>query len=88
MEYMWVGGKNGNKVLSRRRKKDTCGQGVEKKEESIVCLLTFKALKWNVFAIMTYKDVISMRRFRQSATNWYQSISIYLSIVIENDTNR
>ena len=37
---------------------------------------------------MTYKDVIFMRRFRQSATNWYQSISIYLSIVIENDTNR
>ena len=45
MEYMWVGGKNGNKVLSRRRKKDICGQGVEKKEESIVRLLTFKALK-------------------------------------------
>ena len=84
MEYMWVGGKNGNKVLSRQRKTDTCGQGVEKTEDSIVRLLTFKALKWNVFTIITYKDVIFMRRFRQSATNWYQSISIYQSIVIEN----
>ena len=40
-----MGGKNRNKVLSRQRKKGTCGQGVEKKEESIVRLLTFKALK-------------------------------------------
>ena len=45
MEYMWVGGKNGNKVLSRQRKTDTCGQGVEKTEDSIVRLLTFKAIK-------------------------------------------
>ena len=40
-----MGGKNGKKVLSRQRKTDTCGQGVEKTEDSIVRLLTFKALK-------------------------------------------
>ena len=84
MEYMWMGGKNRNKLLSCQRKTDTCGRGVEEKEESIVLLLTFKALKSNVFTIIAYKDVIFMHPFRQSATNQYQSISIYLSIVIEN----
>ena len=37
-----------------------------------------------MLAITVYKDVTLMCRFRQSATNQYQSISIYLLIVIEN----
>ena len=37
-----------------------------------------------MLAITAYKDVTLMCRFRQSATNRYQSISIYLLIVIEN----
>ena len=45
MGYVWTGGKNGNKLLSCKRKTDTCRRGVEEKEESIVLLLTFKALK-------------------------------------------
>ena len=44
-----------------------CGQGVEEKEESIVLLLTLKALKRNVFTITAY--VIFMCQFCQSATN-------------------
>ena len=48
-----------------------------------LCLM-FKALKWNMFRITAYKDVIFMRQFHHSATNQYQSISIYLLIVIEN----
>ena len=67
-----------------KRKRDTCGWGVGEKEKSIFLLLTFKALNWKVFTITAYKDVIFMRLFRQSATNRYQSISIYLLIVIEN----
>ena len=34
--------------------KGYCGQGVEEKEESIVLLLTLKALKRNVFTIAAY----------------------------------
>ena len=89
MGYVWTGGKNRNKLLSCQRKMDTCGLG-EEKGESIVLLLTFKAFKWNVFTITAYKDVIFMCCFRQSTTNWYQSIQllihtfIYISIVIEN----
>jgi len=65
--------------------KGYCGQGIEEKEESIVLLLTLKALKRNVFTITAYKHVIFMCQFCQSATNRYQSISvIYLLIVIEN----
>ena len=79
-----MGSKNGNKRLSGQRKTDTCRRGVEEKEESIVFLLTFKELKRNVFTITAYKDVIFMCRFRQSVTSRYQSISIYLSIVMEN----
>ena len=84
---------NASKVVNQARtgtnfessKKDgTCGRGVDEKEESLTLLLTFKELKWNVFTITAYKDGIFMRRFLQSATNRYQSISIYLLIVIEN----
>ena len=69
----------------RKRKTDTRGRGVEEKEESIVLLFIFKALKRNVFTITLYRtDVMFMRRFCQSANNQYQLTSIYLSIVIEN----
>lgn len=47
--------------------KGYCGQGVEEKEESIVLLLTLKALKRNVFTIAAY--VMFMCQFCQSATN-------------------
>ena len=70
--------KNRNKLSSGQRKTDTCRRGIEEKEENIVVLLTFKALKWNVFTVTAYKDVVIMRRVRQSATNQYQFI--YLSI--------
>ena len=55
-----------------------------KRKKRVLSLLMFKALKWNMFPITAYKDEIFMRQFRQSATNLYQSISIYLLIVIEN----
>ena len=58
--------------------------GALKRKKRVLSLLMFKALKWNIFPITVYKDVIFMRQFRQSATNRYQSISIYLLIVIEN----
>ena len=71
--------------MQRKRKTDTRGRGVEEKEESIVLLFIFKALKRNVFTITLYRtDVMFMRRFCQSANNQYQLTSIYLSIVIEN----
>ena len=57
---------------------------MKKVEGSNVLLLTFKALKWNVFTITACKDVIFMHRFRQSVTNRCKSISVYLSIVTEN----
>ena len=79
-----MGGRNGNKLLSRQRKTDTRWKRRWRERESIVLLLTFKALKWNVFTITVYREVIFMLRFRQSANDRYQSISIYLSIVIEN----
>ena len=64
---------------------DTRGRGVEEKEESIVLLFIFKALKRNVFTITLCRtNVMFMRRFCQSANNQYQLTSIYLSIVIEN----
>ena len=47
--------------------KGYCGQGIEEKEESIVLLLTLKALKRNVFTIAAY--VMFMCQFCQSATN-------------------
>lgn len=47
--------------------KGYCGQGVEEKEESIVLLLTLKALKRNVFTIAAY--VMFTCQFCQSATN-------------------
>lgn len=47
--------------------KGYCGQGVEEKEESIVLLLTLKALKRNVFTTAAY--VMFMCQFCQSATN-------------------
>ena len=50
-----------------RWKTDTCGQGVEEKEKSIVLLLTLKALKRNVFTIAAY--VMFTCQFCQSATN-------------------
>ena len=84
MGYIWMGGKNGNKLLSCQRKRDTRWKGRWREGESIVLPLTFKALKRNVFTITAYKDVIFMLPFRQSETDRYQSISIYLSIVIEN----
>ena len=65
-----------------QKKTDKCGGAVEEKKESILLLLTFKALKWNVFTITAYKPVIFMHQFCQSAFNRYQLISIYLSIVI------
>ena len=37
--------KTGTKFFSCQRVTDTCGWGVEEKEESIVLLITFKALK-------------------------------------------
>ena len=58
--------------------------GALKRKKRVLSLLMFKALKWNMFPMTAYKDVIFMRQFRQSATNRYQSISIYLLIVIEN----
>ena len=45
MGLVWTAGKNGNKLLSCQRITDTCGWGVEEKEESIVLLITFKAIK-------------------------------------------
>ena len=67
-------------------RKGYCGQGVEEKEESIVLLLTLKALKRSVLTITAY--VMFMCQFCQSATNNIDTnilISvIYLSIVIEN----
>ena len=56
-----------------RWKTDTCEQGDDEKEESIVLLLTFKALKWNVQPICNQSILIDIL-----------SISIYLSIVTEN----
>ena len=47
--------------------KGYCGQGVEEKEESIVLLLTLKALKRNMFTIAAY--VMFTCQFCQSATN-------------------
>ena len=47
--------------------KGYCGQGVEEKEESIVLLLTLKALKRNLFTIAAY--VMFTCQFCQSATN-------------------
>ena len=47
--------------------KGYCGQDVEEKEESIVLLLTLKALKRNVFTIAAY--VMFTCQFCQSATN-------------------
>ena len=47
--------------------KGYCGQGIEEKEETIVLLLTLKALKRNVFTIAAY--VMFMCQFCQSATN-------------------
>lgn len=47
--------------------KGYCGQGVEEKEESIVLLLTLKALKRNVFTIAAY--VMFTCQFCQSTTN-------------------
>ena len=58
--------------------------GALKRKKRVLSLLMFKALKWNMFRITAYKDVIFMRQFHPSATNRYQSISIYLLIVIEN----
>jgi len=60
--------------------------GALKRKRTVLFLFTFKALKWNMFTctITAYKDVIFMCGFRHSATNWYQSISNYLSIVTEN----
>ena len=43
--------------------KGYCGQGVEEKEESIVLLLTLKALKRNVFTTAAY--VMFMCQFNQ-----------------------
>ena len=65
-----------------QKKTDKSGGAVEEKKESVLLLLTFKALKWNAFTITAYKPVIFMHQFRQSAFNRYQLISIYLSIVI------
>ena len=48
-------------------RKGYCGQGVEEKEESIVLLLTLKALKRSVLTITAY--VMFMCQFCQSATN-------------------
>ena len=48
-------------------RKGYCGQGVEEKEESIVLLLTLKALKRNVLTTAAY--VMFMCQFCQSATN-------------------
>ena len=73
-----------NKLLICQKKTDSCERGinVKEKEESILLL----TLKWNVFIITAYKVVFFMRRFRfrQSATNRYQSIPIYLSIGFDN----
>ena len=49
-------------------RKGYCGQGVEEKEESIVLLLTLKALKRSVLTIIT-AYVMFMCQFCQSATN-------------------
>ena len=38
MGYMWTGGKNEDNLLSWQRKMDSCGRGVEEKEESIIIL--------------------------------------------------
>ena len=48
-------------------RKGYCGQGVEEKEESIVLLLTLKALKGSVLTITAY--VMFMCQCCQSATN-------------------
>ena len=48
-------------------RKGYCGQDVEEKEESIVLLLTLKALKRSVLTITAY--VMFMCQFCQSATN-------------------
>ena len=58
--------------------------GALKRKKRVLSLLMFKALKWNMFRITAYKDVIFMRQFHQSATNRYQLLSIYLLIVTEN----
>ena len=61
-----------------RWKTDTCGRGVEEKEESIVLLLTFKALKWNVQPICNQSILIDINL----------SIDCYWkSIPIDNHTN-
>ena len=48
-------------------RKGYCGQGVAEKEESIVLLLTLKALKRSLLTITAY--VMFMCQFCQSATN-------------------
>ena len=66
---------------------DSCGWGIEEKEESIISI-NVQSIKmkyvYNNYIITAYKDVIFICQFGQSATNRYQSISIYLLIVIEN----
>ena len=77
-----------NKLLIFKKKNwiRSCGQGVnvKKREESIVPAAV--DIKLNVFTITAYKVVFFMRqfRFRQSTTNRYKSIRIYLSIGIDN----
>ena len=71
----------GTAPSNRRRarwKTDTRGRGVEEKEESIVLLLTFKALKWNVQPICNQSILIDINLFIDC--HWK-------SIPIDNHTN-
>ena len=61
-----------------RWKMDTCGRGDEEKEESIVLLLTFKALKWNVQPFCNQSILIVINLF----TDCY-----WKSIPIDSHTN-
>ena len=80
MGYVWTGGKNEEKLLSWQRKMDSCGRGIEEKEESII--------SFNVQSIkMKYVSNYCVQRcdiYAPIPSICNQSISIYLLIVIEN----
>ena len=80
MGYVWTLGKNEDKLLSWQRKMDSCGRGIEEKEESIISV--------NVQSIkMKYVSNYCVQRcdiYAPILSICNQSISIYLLIVFEN----
>ena len=78
-----------NKLLiCQKEKPDSCGRGVnvKEKEDSIVHLWTLNEIRLHLLRTITIILRFFERpfRFRQSTTNQYQSILIYLLIGIDN----